>query len=368
MKIIILSSLSIESGSAIRNWGICRALVKLGHKVSYVEPAKKKWIRNVPDNMEYYRINIWCSTPLWIIPAFFKYFKYLFGRDYDVVMVMKALPHTCIPAAIWKCLLKKKAIVDYDDVEWSYHKSNVLKIVEKFVFKVFDFFNVHNEELKNYLIKNNVAADKIFFLGQGVDVDMIKEKTGKADRVMAGDPVGDIVLVYAAHLGVASSLPSILSVFKRLIEKTSSIRLLIIGGGFQLDLFKSLVLKEGLEDKVVFTGYLSHEAAISQMKNCNIALNYLEEAYQQRYRAQIKIREYLALGLPVVSNCGGDIERFKDYIEIVNNDEQFVARVLSIIGNYRAAKEKALRGKTFIEERYDWLKLVEEWIENLTRI
>lgn len=110
------------------------------------------------------------------------------------------------------------------------------------------------------------------------------------------------------------------------IEKTHNIIFHIVGpkNSYYDELF-NIVKNKGLEDKVIFHGFLGHEQLAEVYKKCHIAIGSLG-----RHRSGIdslsslKNREYIAKGLPIVySENDRDFDK-ESFVFKVKADESYV--------------------------------------------
>ena len=69
----------------------------------------------------------------------------------------------------------------------------------------------------------------------------------------------------------------------------------------------------------------------------------------------MKVREYLAAGLPVAANNSGDALDFKEYISIVDNAQDYQAVLEKIMAGDQALK--TIAGRKFLEDHLDWTRL-----------
>ncbi|MCM2266180.1 MAG: glycosyltransferase [Elusimicrobiales bacterium] len=364
MKFCVLSSLASRSGSSIRNRGICRALAGLGHQVEYLEPVVPgdeppagEGFGQLP-----YRASF-ASPALWTIPALFHNAGRLLELKPDMVMVMKPFAHTALPALLARLAHGARVVMDFDDLDCGYFSGGAAQaLVEQlqlFFLRRADRVCVHNPALRAYLEENGVKPGRITFLGQGIDPE--KYRLGAAPApALPKDWETATVLLYAAHLGPAAALEPIL---KLTAELPGNFRLLVVGGGARLEEFRLAAGRLGIEGRTLFTGYLPHAEALGWLRRGQIALNYLwENEPREKFRSQIKLREYLALGLPVVSSRGGDVELFGEFLEIAADDADFRNKVLKTAAGLPAAAARAARGRAWVNEKFSWAGLVREWL------
>lgn len=111
-------------------------------------------------------------------------------------------------------------------------------------------------------------------------------------------------LVMIAQLEKGLDLGMLLEGFGMIGEDTDA-RLHIIGDGSTREAFEREVERAGLSGRVVMHGHLEHERAMAVVGGCGIGVAfYSDDAPWHPYRDSVKIREYLALGLPVITSPG----------------------------------------------------------------
>lgn len=106
------------------------------------------------------------------------------------------------------------------------------------------------------LIKNSLVNDRKFIKE---NISVIYNSVGSSDFV-AWDffkRSGEILLGYVGRIEKSKGVYILLDAFKD-VSKYKNIRLLMVGSGPELDDIKKYSKKLGLDDKVIFTGYLSN--------------------------------------------------------------------------------------------------------------
>jgi glycosyltransferase involved in cell wall biosynthesis len=208
--------------------------------------------------------------------------------------------------------------------------------------------------------------EDIIFLPQGVDYDSFQEGERDMELVRALGLDNCQVLVYTASLGITSNLEPTLAAVRDVIEHRKDIRLLVIGGGARLDEYRRLVKDMGIDDYVVFTGHIPHHQVPGYMALGHVALNYLDDNEANKHRASIKVREYLALGMPVVCNLVGDTFLFSNYVLPFEDLDTYRAQILRALEKRDEVKVAA--GRAFIAQNYDWAKIIPEFERALRAI
>jgi glycosyltransferase involved in cell wall biosynthesis len=360
MKILILPSIRLDSGTGLRLIGLADSLAELGHDVCLAGPGLQGKLKHA----RYVEIKKRCGIKK-IIFSTFSNIRLLKKMESDVIIASKAHPVSCIPAIIAGGRAKK--ILDFDDLEHAYWKNPLkrafLKTMEKILPDFFDYITTHNEDLKAYLIENvGVPERKILLLPQGIDAKMFrKEKTGLSKKL--GLEKKKTVL-YAAHLGpAAADLGVVFEAIKNLRDRAT---LLVIGDGIKLRYYKNLAREMGL-DNVVFTGHVKHEAMPQYLSIADAAVNFMRSSPANRCRASIKVREYLAFGLPTVCNIvGSDLKIFEEYVyPFRENDMRSFEKALLDALEDRA--QKAGKAKNYMQ-RWDWGTIAKAFEKQLEAI
>jgi len=336
MKILILSSQAKNAGSTLRAFYIYKFLKKAGAAVDFISP---------PFNSMAFMMDFFLS--------FFYYFFKILNRQYKVVIIIKPYPNTVIP-----CMLLKargaKIIIDIDDMDHGYRKSiisDIIKFLQTILIPVADMITSHNRELIKLIIKNFPQyKNKIYFLKQSVDLSVFRHNL-KKDKLLIDKYKGKKILFYMANMNIASYFEDILVALSKIM---SDYILFAVGGGPLLSFYKKVAKKLNLEDKVVFLGPCDVKTAAAYLSLADLCLVYYKNLPVNKYRASMKIREYLALNKPVIANNVGEIKDFKDYIYMSGTSlASFTAEIRKRI-KYLDKKHK--KGYKFIYVNYNWEK------------
>jgi glycosyltransferase involved in cell wall biosynthesis len=120
----------------------------------------------------------------------------------------------------------------------------------------------------------------------------------------------------------------------------------------------ALVRELGLEEKVVFTGFLPHNVALGLVK-----LAHVEAHWTRQFQGGLGIAslEAMALGKPVMTYTRVDLignnllEDWKDILIAPRNDEVSIANVLiKLIGNEELRGYIGRNAETFVRKYYSW--------------
>jgi len=351
-KILLACSIGKNTGAYVRGKYLAKSLSKQGYKIDYLNTFK-----SMPWGL-YYLLSI----PHNFIRIMFKKF--------DIGIALKPYPNTMYPILLKK-LTGAKAIIDIDDLDTcdTGIMGKIMKIVQRPFLKYFDLILVHNENLFHLVTeKLGLPKNKVLQIEQGVDLEIFKSLENKKEiRKNLGYENKEKLLVYTGHLNVASHLKDILEAFKLIINQDKNIKLIIVGGGPDVKYYKNLVKEMGLENFVDMTGYIDSQEKITQYLNiADACVVYYPAEDFNKYRCSMKLREYLAVGIPAVCNNFGDLSNFKEYTYSFNTgDMQAFKKMISKAIYGPDGREK--KGKEFVKSNMSWDSITKKIDERIKK-
>lgn len=130
--------------------------------------------------------------------------------------------------------------------------------MEREVIQAADQVVVIGETLKEYLIEEGVAADKISVVPNGVDTRQFEPLP--PDRKLAAEwgLEGKRVIGFIGSITPYEGLDDCIRAFAQLPDEKDELRLLIVGGGRELPRLKELAIRLQVSDRVIFTGRVEH--------------------------------------------------------------------------------------------------------------
>lgn len=349
MKILVLCSQATNTGAKLRAEYIFKYLKKAGADAEYLTPP----LKSMPFMLDF-------------ALSFFYYLFKLMNKKYDFIFVEKPYPNTIIPILLMKSD-KTKIIIDIDDLDYEYRKgllSKFIEYIQKQLIKFAWIITSHNDELIR-LIKREYPAQmkNIYKLKQSADLELFSPKNADKQKVrsLKKQFKGKVILLYMAHLNIASSLSDIIKAIK--LIKNEPFILLVIGGGPMLSYYKNITKNTNLQDKIIFLGQMNPKEMISYIYATDVCLVYYENKPVNKYRASMKLREYLALRKYVVANNTGDNKLFQNYIDLTKPTvNAFADAIKKRIKNIDKSNKK---GYKFIRQCFNWEKEGNKFFEFL---
>jgi phosphatidylinositol alpha-1,6-mannosyltransferase len=142
---------------------------------------------------------------------------------------------------------------------------------------------------------------RIDLLRSGIDTDSFRPGAKDPDLMASlGLKPEDRVAVFMGTMYGFSGLDYVLSHFDRVLARVPGARLLLIGGGEELERFKQLSRSSGLEDHVIFTG-MRPVAELPRLINCaDVAFNSFRRSRTTNEILPEKMQRYMACGKGVL--------------------------------------------------------------------
>jgi glycosyltransferase involved in cell wall biosynthesis len=180
--------------------------------------------------------------------------------------------------------------------------SPAIKWVERLIYKQVDLLSANNPAMADYCqeLGKRIKATLVHY----PPLDLSHFQNAKRDqglRQSLGLSDTDQVLVYMGSFFYFSGLKAALKEFANLVANNRKFKFLMIGGGEQDFELKKLVQDIGIQDQVVFTGFIEYRELPRYLKLADVAVTTLEPTLVANVAFPNKVLQYMAAGLPVVS-------------------------------------------------------------------
>jgi len=171
-------------------------------------------------------------------------------------------------------------------------------------------------------------------------------------------------LVIVSNLTKAIDYPLMFRAVSRLKSKYKDIRLKIIGSGEHQKYLEKFVEDLKLDDHVIFMGRKPHEQVLEILSQSAVGVAiYTRDHPWTEFGDSMKVREYLACGLPIIMNdvaaTAEDISRYDAGVVLKGKAygfEKAVDELFSDKEKYAAYRKNAIR----LAKKYDFTKVVDQ--------
>ncbi len=373
MRICILSSfedsLSINTGYSVRIYNLSRGLAKLGNEVHVIIPGfitntekvsqflVHKFSGLLPKKMLLFLaklLGIAKPTALYFYDPFFVFRIRKLIRDADIVQIEQQTAGALIvpiTVRVWK----KPVVVDCHDVFQSLRVKHTLKvrqILETFfeilVYKYASLILVVSEMEKKILASCGVMEEKIRVTPNGVDIEEFANLVTDFANVRRSYDLGNHrIVVFVGNMEYPPNREAVELIATKIApivcKEVDNVKFLIIGR----------YLERINSPNLIFTGTVEDVFELLAISDVAIAPLFRGSG------TRLKILEYLACGLPVISTTKG-VEglNLKNGISVIIEDDlnEFAKSIVKLLKNPELAEKFRRNAKKSIVD-YDWKKI-----------
>ncbi len=192
-------------------------------------------------------------------------------------------------------------------------------------------------ELESYGIEKPVYA-----LPFGVDLREFEGESGRNPRGELGIPPGEPLLLHSGRLAREKNLPFLLRAFQAMLLEREDLRLVITGDGPERPALERYAAELGIQERVIFTGYLDREELVQLYKQADLFV------FASKTETQgLVLVEALAAGTPAVAlGERGVLDVIQDGVNglLAPEDEQDYAKVVLELLADKGRREELSRG------------------------
>ncbi|MBI5682439.1 MAG: glycosyltransferase family 4 protein [Deltaproteobacteria bacterium] len=217
---------------------------------------------------------------------------------------------------------------------------------------------------KEEYLQFGVDREKLMIITPGVDTSLFTTKD-KSDRLLQKyNLYNKKVLLTVARLDERKGHDMVIRAMSSLKGQFPDIVYLIVGRGREEQRIRNLVREEGLEDLVVFAGYVSDEELPDYYNLCDIFILPNRETKLTALKGDyegfgIVFLEANACGKPVIGGRSGGVrDAVEEGVTGVLVDPDSIDEIVSAIKNFLINKEEMYRmgiaGRQRVEKQFDW--------------
>jgi len=217
--------------------------------------------------------------------------------------------------------------------------------------------------LKAILVSGSIEKQKIQVIGNGTDLDVFQPLDRTACRERCKLRKETTYLVFAGNLAEWQDLTTLFKALPIVLKLGYDVELLILGEGRERDRFTQEAEQEGIAARVHFLG--AHDlATINQYFNvADVGVAPFRKARNSRIGlSPLKVRDYAAAGLPVVTSNLPGLDTFKGERWItLAEPENAKELAVAIIEQLNAPREQhRLAARAYAERNFAWADVVRQ--------
>lgn len=210
-------------------------------------------------------------------------------------------------------------------------------------------------------VRNGVIAKKIahtIVMPDGSNFDYRKR--------LPIDKIDRNLIIFAGHMRPVMGVELILDALIDVLKTMPAAKLLLIGGGPELEKYKQHAKKLGLEKKAVFTGFLQSHDEVDDLLcrgAIGLALFAPDKSSYEYYSDVGKPKAYLAAGMPViitrVPEIADIIDKNKAGIVIKYDKKELVNALVTLLKDDKMYKEHR-NNAISLSKKYIWNNIFQD--------
>jgi glycosyltransferase involved in cell wall biosynthesis len=295
----------------------------------------------------------------------------------DLIYIDESVPLTGFITKMFSGRPLVMSVIDYF-IEIYGESYPILQWIEKWVYRL-EFWTwkrlagifVHAEAAKRYLVKNGVPADSIIVVRDPCEDTKYFPKDAGETRRKLGFTESDFVLVQHGILHPNKGIDWIFRSLQPLMAENPRLKLLVVGGGLELDNLKALARELRVEQQIVFTGWLASYREVNDCLNAsNAGLVMRIGQFSDHFHTTGTLIHCLVCGLPTIAaRLDGIAEVVKEGENGVlfdpQNADEFRSKLVLLMDDPALCKKLAEKGHATALEMFDPRAVVQRIISGL---
>ena len=221
---------------------------------------------------------------------------------------------------------------------------------------------------RQFFIEQGVPADKIITISNGADSKKFHPEINTSRIEKKYNISGKIVIGFVGSFNPWHGVDNLIKVIRKtLLTHEKSIFLLVGEGGPMKSTFEEFVKKEGLENRIIQTGYIAHK----EMPEYTSVMDIVLAPYPNLkffYYSPVKIFEYMACGKPVVGTRIGQIaeiisDGYDGFLCEPDNIEQIITKLSELIKNPDLRNFIGMNARETIVSHHTWRRKAVQFSE-----
>jgi glycosyltransferase involved in cell wall biosynthesis len=354
----------ISGGGVIVAVDIANSLAKIGHDVSVLTPNLEwdgpKYEPEVDSKVDIIRVNVPSKNNLKVAarrcksPLIEKGIELGRNKKFDFIFTIFHPFHMAPNAAV---SIGEKlgipVIVKIDDAV--YEKSTGLKSIQRKVEKILSAKTLNksskilvaNNETKEIVNEfYNASPEKIEIMPNGIDTKIFHTNVVKKSKM----------ILFSGVMYNHRGIDVLLNAAPTVIKKIPEVKFVLLGDGPELDNLKKIAENLKIEKNIEFKGWIKRDEVMNYLADASIAIGPLRSTTVTKNALPIKVLEYMASSLPILSQkdtLANDVLVDDENGYSVTDPEDLATKIVHILEN----NEKRIKMGTKSYEmslKFDW--------------
>ncbi len=225
-------------------------------------------------------------------------------------------------------------------------------------------FTVSNQ-IKKHFVDRGIPEDFIHVIPNGADATRFSPDI-PATAVMEKYHLHDSVVIgFVGSFIYWHGVENLTFIIEKIVKRHDQVKFLMVGQGGPMEtLLRNFIRDNRLEDKVIFTGFISHDDVPQYISAMDIVLAPYPDI-DFFYYSPVKIYEYMSCGKPVISSRIGQIaevirDRETGFLTKPNDIEMICQNISELIENPELRKRIGKAAREEILNKHTWQKRGEQ--------
>lgn len=223
------------------------------------------------------------------------------------------------------------------------------------------------EGLRKDIVARGIQASRVTVVPNAVDCSIFKQGRVLDEGLKRSLGLeGSRVIGYVGSFYAYEGLDLLLKAYPKILEYAPDVRILLVGGGAQEPVLKSMACDLGVEDKVVFVGRIPHEKVQDYYGVLDLMIYPRKSMRLTDLVTPLKPLEAMAQGrLLVASDVGGHKELIRDgetgWLFVAGDPDSLTETVLRALSARDDWDRVSMDGRRFVESERNWSTCVERY-------
>jgi glycosyltransferase involved in cell wall biosynthesis len=361
---------------------ICTSLSKHGNEVHIAaRNLKKKPSDEKLNGLQVHRLKSWrndrmnyiCSFPAFFNPFWRRHLDDIIAKNRIELIIVRDLPMAI--AGIWAGRRNGIPVV-MDMAEnyvsmirdiWKMNKFKGLNVfvrnpyfaelVEKYALKRMDHILVVVTESGRGLLQRGIQSDRFTLIGNTPSPEIFEKQQVTLNR--AQEMIQSrFSAVYTGGIQLGRGIQVVFDAIPKVREQIPDFLFVVIGDGYATAQLKKIIEDKGLQEHVMWIGWVDHRELYTYIRVCRIGL--IPHLVSDHVNTTIpnKIFDYMGWGLPVIASNAVPMKRIIEEescgVTFESGDSHSLAD--AIIGVHRSEVDYGKNGSSAVTARYNWKK------------
>jgi glycosyltransferase involved in cell wall biosynthesis len=251
--------------------------------------------------------------------------------------------------------------------------SGILTILENLIARSTSALIVESELAKGEWIRRGVDAKRIHAVHHAADIALFDPRTD-GDKVRKEyTRSGELLISYHGDIGSDDGVDVLVQAFASIATENPSVILMIIGSGAETTMSELRQLASGVQDRVIFTGWIPYREIPSYIAASDIGVAPFRSTLYTNTVVPTKVLEIMAMKKPAIVS---DLTTFGQYV----SDRQHCLLVepgsvkdlthalVQLVENPQLRESLGENGRRLVEEKFTWTIKTNEEIDVIRTI